>query len=93
MHESPFLDDIPTDSFVSNPRRTASSTSFGRELDSYESDEQVRVHHPNFGYGVITNSYEGSLGLTYEIVFKGTQESKTIVAKYADLTFLPTAAP
>jgi len=43
------------------------------------------VFHKEFGTGIIRDIYEGSLGLTYKILFSNDNREKSIVAKYASL--------
>jgi len=43
------------------------------------------VYHKEFGRGEIKQTYTGSMGLTYKILFENEQSLKTIVAKYAVL--------
>jgi DNA helicase-2/ATP-dependent DNA helicase PcrA len=42
-----------------------------------------RIFHKDFGIGLIQEAYEGSMGLTYKILFDKDQSRKTLVAKYA----------
>lgn len=43
------------------------------------------VFHPKFGSGVVTDVYEGSLGLTYDILFGDSPEPVSVVAKFGKL--------
>ncbi len=43
------------------------------------------VYHADFGVGIVQNSYETSVGLTYTILFSKEMRVKEIVAKYAQL--------
>lgn len=45
-----------------------------------------RIFHKDFGIGQIQETYEGSMGLTYKVLFDKDQSIKTLVAKYAVLT-------
>lgn len=42
-----------------------------------------RIFHKDFGLGQIQEAYEGSMGLTYKVLFDKDHSLKTIVAKYA----------
>jgi DNA helicase-2/ATP-dependent DNA helicase PcrA len=44
-----------------------------------------RIFHKDFGIGMIQEAFEGSMGLTYKILFDKDQSLKTLVAKYAIL--------
>jgi DNA helicase-2/ATP-dependent DNA helicase PcrA len=44
-----------------------------------------RIFHKEFGVGQIQEAYEGSMGLTYKILFDKNHSLKTLVAKYAIL--------
>ena len=44
-----------------------------------------RIFHKDFGVGQIQEAYEGSMGLTYKVLFDKDQSLKTLVAKYAVL--------
>lgn len=46
------------------------------------------VMHQQYGIGTVTKTYEGSLGLTYEIHFQNENDKRHIVAKYAKLAAL-----
>jgi DNA helicase II / ATP-dependent DNA helicase PcrA len=48
-------------------------------------EEGDRIFHKEFGLGQIQEAYEGSMGLTYKILFDKDQSLKTLVAKYAVL--------
>lgn len=51
----------------------------------YEYDVGSTIFHKDFGIGVIRDSQEGSLGLTYKIFFSKDNRERSIVAKYAKL--------
>lgn len=51
----------------------------------YTYDVGSTVFHKDFGVGVIRDSYEGSLGLTYKIFFSKDNKEKSIIAKFAQL--------
>lgn len=44
-----------------------------------------RIFHKDFGIGQIQEAHEGSMGLTYKVLFDKDQSLKTLVAKYAVL--------
>lgn len=44
-----------------------------------------RIFHQEFGLGEIQESYEGSMGLTYKILFDKDNKTKTLLAKFAHL--------
>lgn len=44
------------------------------------------VYHRDFGRGTVQKTYHTSLGLTYDIFFPASNNSKSLVAKYAKLT-------
>lgn len=43
------------------------------------------IFHHDFGVGQVTKSYEGSMGLTYKIVFSRDNKERTLIAKFARL--------
>ncbi len=43
------------------------------------------IFHQNFGIGQVKEAYQGSLGLTYKVLFTKDNSLKTLVAKYAIL--------
>lgn len=43
------------------------------------------VFHKDFGVGVIRESYQGSAGLTYKVLFSKDQRERSLVAKFAKL--------
>lgn len=47
-----------------------------------------RVSHRDFGPGIIQRVYQTSLGLTVDVLFSETRETRTLVAKYAKLARL-----
>ena len=44
-----------------------------------------RVHHKEFGQGIVQKSFHTSFGLTYEVQFDEGTTTRTLVAKYAKL--------
>ena len=49
-------------------------------------DVGTKIYHNEFGAGKIVDSYEGSMGTTYKILFENDRNIKTIVAKYAKIS-------
>jgi DNA helicase II / ATP-dependent DNA helicase PcrA len=45
-----------------------------------------RIFHKDFGVGQVKDAYEGSMGLTYKVMFDKDNSLKTLVAKYAVLS-------
>jgi len=45
-----------------------------------------RIFHKDFGIGQVKDAYEGSMGLTYKVMFDKDNSLKTLVAKYAVLS-------
>jgi DNA helicase-2/ATP-dependent DNA helicase PcrA len=43
------------------------------------------VFHKEFGIGIVKDVYQGSIGLTYKIIFSKDSRERSIVAKYAHL--------
>lgn len=55
---------------------------FAEPVIFYEGDTVV---HPDFGSGVISQIYDGSMGLTLKVLFSKDRRERAIVAKYAHL--------
>jgi DNA helicase-2/ATP-dependent DNA helicase PcrA len=53
------------------------------EPESLETGDTI--FHKEFGVGKINKSYQGSIGLTYQIFFVKDNRERTLVAKYAKL--------
>jgi DNA helicase-2/ATP-dependent DNA helicase PcrA len=51
----------------------------------YTYDVGSTVYHKDFGIGIIRDTQQGSLGLTYKIHFSKDNKERTLVAKYAKL--------
>lgn len=51
----------------------------------YTYDVGATIFHKDFGVGIIRDTQQGSLGLTYKIFFSKDSRERTIVAKYAKL--------
>ena len=81
MRPSRFLNEIPPEyvqSLNPSPRPLAEASS--KALTVGEA-----VYHRDFGSGVIRQCYETSLGPTYDVFFHQSQETRSLVAKYAKL--------
>lgn len=57
--------------------------SLSKQTEAFASGD--RIFHKDFGVGEVRDSYEGSMGLTYKILFEKDRSLKTLVAKYAVL--------
>jgi len=64
----------------------------GGEEEAVEAGEDFSpgdaVYHKDFGIGIVKDSYEGSQGLTYEILFSKERRPKSLVARFARLVRL-----
>lgn len=80
MRPSRFLSEIPPE-YINhlNPRPQAQEPAEDLQVGD-------TVHHRDFGQGVIERIYETSLGLTYDVFFPESDDTRTLVAKYAKLT-------
>ncbi len=79
MRPSRFLSEIPPEyvqTLNTRPVETEPSEDFS---------PGDTVHHRDFGIGVIQKCYETSLGPTYDVFFPQSQETRSLVAKYAKL--------
>ena len=85
MQPSRFLEELPKDLVESNKTKRTSSFSETPVDDSIFS-HGTKVIHKTFGIGTVKKSYQGSLGLTYDVFFHELGELKTLVAKFAKLT-------
>ena len=96
-HQRPsrFLKEIPLEYLEKYSPYTSPKT-FYREtpkpipLDQPLTKQEIytageRIFHKEFGTGQIKETYEGSMGLTYKVLFDKDQSLKTLVAKYAVL--------
>ena len=87
MQPSRFLQELPLDLIESNKNRSKSApVSFEEKKDDDIFSSGTKVIHKTFGTGTVKKSYQGSLGLTYEVFFHELGELKTLVAKFAKLT-------
>ncbi|MBS0648457.1 MAG: UvrD-helicase domain-containing protein [Verrucomicrobia bacterium] len=79
MRPSRFLNEIPPEYIQALN---------ARPIGGESSEEFARgdtVHHRDFGLGIIQKCYETSLGLTYDVFFPQSGETRSLVAKYAKL--------
>jgi DNA helicase II / ATP-dependent DNA helicase PcrA len=98
---SRFLADIPSDyverikpsllsskpsSVYQQPKTIAKEIPTSRPAESFALGDTV--FHKEFGIGQVKEIYEGSLGLTYKILFTKDNSLKSLVAKYAALSRL-----
>ena len=82
MRPSRFLKEIPSRlieqiSFQSNTIAAAT--------EEIEFSPGHRVHHKEFGVGIVQKASQTSLGLTYEVYFPESETTRTLAAKYAKL--------
>lgn len=81
MRPSRFLSEIPEEFLHKFHKETFSPYEFGETPSNLQVGD--KVHHKDFGKGIIQKVYSTSLGLTYDVLFEG--ESRSLVAKYAKL--------
>jgi len=94
---SRFFDEIP-EQYVQTLRdfsgrsgcfQQSSADAFIDDIDQTKGEAALKkgdaVFHRSFGYGVIQDAYQGSLGLTYKVRFANELEDKELVAKFAKL--------
>lgn len=84
MERSRFFKEIPAE-FLSNLSPTAQRPHFATESSPRGFLPGEKVLHEQFGQGIVRRTFEGSLGLTYEILFNDSNATRTLVAKYAKL--------
>ncbi len=75
MRPSRFLKEIPAE-FVQNLSQAGEGTTFS---------PGDKVYHQQFGMGIVQQSFETALGLTYDIYFPDSEMSRSIVARFAKL--------
>jgi len=75
MRPSRFLKEIPAE-FIHDLSRSNQGTTFS---------PGDKVYHQQFGMGIVQESFDTALGLTYEIYFPDTEMSRSIVARFAKL--------
>lgn len=73
-----------------SPKEFSSSEGAVKYVEKHEVHSETfstgdRIYHKDFGVGQIREAYEGSMGLTYKVLFDKDQSLKTLVAKYAVL--------
>ena len=97
---SRFIREIPFE-YVENIRRSLvsqrASSSFQEKVEEVPAEDENEgepiyvydvgstIFHKDFGVGIIRDSQQGSLGLTYKILFSKDNRERSIVAKYAKL--------
>lgn len=87
MRPSRFISEIPEE-YIQSFHATVSTRR--NSMDSFDPDEKMfesgdEVFHRDFGVGVIQKAYNTSLGLTYDVFFPQTNNTRSLVAKYAKL--------
>lgn len=88
MQPSRFLKEIPSQFLQNFSTRSLSSSheevsEYSDHPDGFSPGDQV--FHKEFGVGIVKKAYQGSFGLTYEVLFTDSQLQRTLVAKYAKL--------
>lgn len=83
MKPARFFKEIPAQ-FLENYSPFLERQEFVSEEAHFEPGDQVM--HNEFGLGVVQKSYQGSLGLMYEIYFLETKLARTLAAKFAKLS-------
>lgn len=84
MQPSRFLNELPTDTVESNRKKRVETIEEKQDESIFSSG--TKVLHRSFGLGTVKKSYQGSLGLTYDVYFHELGELKTLVAKFAKLS-------
>lgn len=99
-HQLPsrFIREIPPQYIERIKKSLLSSKNWNAPVEENEEEDEIEesepvytydigstIFHKDFGIGVIKDSYEGSLGLTYKIFFSKDNREKSIIAKYAQL--------
>lgn len=88
MRPSRFLKEIPAQYLENFSHSTLSLSSTEEEsFEGFAPGDQIM--HKEFGVGLIQKAYQGSFGLTYEILFPESGTHRTLVAKYAKLQPYP----
>lgn len=80
MRPSRFLNEIPPEYLNALTTNRLQQPSDPQSLTTGDT-----VHHRDFGEGVIQKVYETSLGVTYDILFPLSGQTRSIVAKYGKL--------
>ncbi|MDE3045467.1 MAG: UvrD-helicase domain-containing protein [Verrucomicrobiota bacterium] len=81
MTLSRFLKEIPAQ-FLNNlsPHSTTEESPSPGKFSSGD-----KVYHQQFGMGIVQKSFEGSFGLTYEVLFPQSGTTRSLVARFAKL--------
>lgn len=85
---SRFIREIPSENVERVRRSLMSREPIEEEVHEepiYIYDVGSTIFHKDFGIGVIRDTQQGSLGLTYKILFSKDNRERSIVAKYAKL--------
>lgn len=85
MRKSRFLKEIP-DQFIEKSGVSHFSDTVEKPSPSFTTGDVV--FHPQFGVGRIENTMEGSLGITYDILFSNDGKVRKLAAKYSNLSAL-----
>ncbi|MBU6383463.1 MAG: UvrD-helicase domain-containing protein [Verrucomicrobia bacterium] len=88
MRPSRFLKEIPA-AFLDNLSTATLRLDTPMEAESASFAPGDQVVHQEFGLGTVQKAYEGSFGLTYEVLFPDVGTKRTLVAKYAKLQAYP----
>lgn len=83
MRPSRFLSEIPEKYMKKYHKETFSPYDFAEAPMSLQTGDRIR--HKDFGIGIIQKAYNTSLGLTYDVLFTESDETRSLVAKYAKL--------
>lgn len=65
-------------------QKNCTSPSINGELESFKAGDTV--FHKDFGIGMVQESYQSSVGLTYKVFFSNDNSTKSLVAKFAKLS-------
>lgn len=96
-HQLPsrFIREVPAQ-YIERVKKALISKSWEKPVEEEEEEELSSepiytydvgstIFHKDFGIGIIKDTYEGSLGLTYKIFFSKDNRERNIIAKYAQL--------
>lgn len=90
---SKYLEKVKSGRIPVPPKRTYHENDFMDDIDQTripEFDDTFSpgdaIFHSEFGVGIIQEAFQGTVGLTYKILFSKNNEIKNIVAKYANLS-------
>lgn len=86
MQPSRFLSELPEEHLKKFHKETFAAY----DLDVAPTNHEIGdlVFHKDFGKGMIQKVYNTSLGLTYDVLFHESGETRSLVAKYAKLAKL-----